>query len=145
MTSVETDRYAKMRNALQQLTLRPLRVGDELDAWQLIWTGTSGRVEIEISKEGSEYLSAADTDVIGPDGRITHKKRFLEETFFVMYPRFFVQATVNAVIGDVSVARSSDEVKRFVDQYGELMHSWRREDAAASARRREMLKKPALE
>lgn len=144
-TSLEMDRYGRMREALTRLTWRPLHVGDELEAWQLIWTGTSGRVEIEISREGSEHLSVADTDVVGSDGRVTRKKRFLEETFFVMYPRFFLRATVNAVIGDVFVAGSTDEVRRFVDQYGELMHSWRREDAAASARRREMLKKPELE
>ena len=122
------DRLAKLRGQL-------VSVGEEIDAWGLVWTGPTGRVEIEIVTPGPQYRFDRDTDVLDAHGGFTNRKRFLENSFFVMNPTYFEGGRITKAIGEVFVLRDPDGVKSFLPTVsavwgsdawsGEILRRWR--------------------
>lgn len=113
-TALEQEKEKQKFKELKEIGWEPLTKGHLLGPWDMIWTQENGRVEIEIIEEGMDPIIDEATDLKARNGNFTRKKRFPANSYFAMYPRFYLGAKVNKIIGDVWVSTNREKVKGFL-------------------------------
>ncbi len=130
---------------LKSMVWQHLTAADVLGPWDLVWTGATGRVEVEITVAGSEYVADDASDVRTPDGALTARKRFFENSVLVMHPDHYRAAYVVKVLGEVFVSRDHPKVRAFVARHGVLSAAFGPPVDQPLEQRIERLRKPQLE
>lgn len=130
---------------LQAMTWRVLRESEPLGPWDLVWTGQTGRVELEIITPGPEYVWDGAADVRTPDGRLTRRKRFFEYTMFAMHPAHYRVARIVSVIGNVWVATDRQRARDFIQKHGILVDAFGPSVGEPEWKRLEKLSRPDLD
>lgn len=130
---------------LEAIGWKPLTLERQLGPWDMIWTQNKSRVEIEILQYGEYRIRDEQTDVRDAKGELTSKKRFTANSFFIIEPNTYVSARVNKIIGNVRVATSHANVKRFYKKHHVSNDIWEEMDEEAYDKWEEMLKKDSLE
>jgi len=141
----ETEKEEKQQYGdLKAIGWEPLTIERQLGPWDMIWTQENGRVEIEILKEGIDSLVDESTNVKDPKGRLTNKRRFPPNSYFIMHPQFYQHAKANKIIGEVWIATDLEKVKEFNAKYKTFTNLGPM-DRDTDLKWREMLKKEELE
>jgi len=143
-TSEAMERYLRRQETdLTAISWEPLGLRPVLEEWDMIWTRSDGRVEVEILQYGSGGTAYLDPSITVKDaqGRFTAKYRFPPNSFFIMEPHLFQKAKVNKVIGDVRIAKDRERARKFFIRY----QTHQRVNLETAVPWEEILKKPELE
>lgn len=116
---------------VQSITWDVATPNRELGPWDMLWTDTSGKVEIEILRDGPLPETLEGLEVKGSGSGPTRRIRLPRGTYLVLKPAHVEHAIIRRVIGDVKVAHDRAEVRAFLAKHGQFVGAfgeWSRDE-----------------
>lgn len=115
---------------LARITWEPLLLSHQLGPWDMLWTASNGKVEIEVVRDGPNPWILDALAVRDARGQLTMKMRIPRQMYFIVKPEHYESVKVRKVIDGVSIAKSREGVKTFFRKHGAFYGSlgeWSRE------------------
>jgi hypothetical protein len=113
----------KLHDDLIAVGWKPADINQPLDPWDMVWTQKTGRIEIEILKEA---VSIIEED--GTTNKTQNQSSTLKEippnSYFIMYPHFFLSAKLKKITGEAWIASNRNKVREFSEKYHRPRNSY---------------------